>query len=97
MVVMAIRYWFFVAIAWLFICTVTGYDVWFALEHAETFSEWECNGLAVWMGLSQAVNYRVLSVFCGMVAVLCSRSAMRLIGTTVLTVIHAGLLLMYFL
>jgi hypothetical protein len=83
--------------AWLFICGVTSYDVWFTIEHADTFSEWECNGLALWMGLSQAVTYRVLSVFFAMAVVLCARTTLRLIGTAVLTVTHAVLLLMYFL
>lgn len=76
---------------------MTGYDVAFAWDNAATFSQWELNPVAVWLGLPLATALRVVSVLACQVLLALSDFCVATWGTVVVGLIHLALLAFYFL
>ncbi len=90
---------FFFVAAWVFVGLVTLLDTGFAWVYAQSFSEWEMNPLAVvlarWAGIHGVLGFRLFSVACCFLVIGLARKQIRTLATSFITLVHAGLLMVY--
>jgi hypothetical protein len=90
------------ALAWLFVFTVAGYDMYFAWQYRSAFQSWEMNPAARWVagwcGLATVFCLKcLLLAFAALVGVCCYRCRHRLTApyTAVVSGLHLWLSVQY--